>query len=72
MKRPERRRLGIKRETLRRLAAGELDKVAGGRLGFCTYRVSGCLGGPTDDCTNVCWTDACATEDCGGDTSWCQ
>ena len=59
----ERRRLAIKRETLRRLAAGELDQVAGGLLRFCTYHVSGCVGEPTGGCL----TDDCDTCGCGGD-----
>ncbi len=57
----ERRRLAIKRETLRRLAADDLHRVAGGRLNFCTYGVSGCQGGPTS---------GCITDDCG-ETRWC-
>jgi len=46
----ERRRLAIKRETLRRLASGELEQVAGGRATVCTNNFSGCPGGPTGGC----------------------
>ncbi len=51
MKRTGTRRLAINRETLRRLGAGELAQVAGGRLTGCTYKISGCQGCPqTTDC----------------------
>ena len=46
MNRSGRRRLAIKRETLRRLAAGELIQVIGGKGRECTYGVSGCQGEP--------------------------
>jgi hypothetical protein len=46
----ERRRLAIKRETLRRLANGELTQVAGGHARVCTNDYSGCGGGPTGGC----------------------
>jgi hypothetical protein len=60
-----RRRLTLKRETLRRLGAGELQRVAGGRIGFCTYNASTCQGGPTGGC----WTEDCQgpSEDCNID-----
>lgn len=38
------KRLAIRRETLRRLANGELGRVAGGRITLCTYERSGCAG----------------------------
>lgn len=58
----ERRRLAIKRETLRRLGAGDLGHVAGGRATCCTYNASGCQGGPTGGCI----TDDCGSWGCGG------
>lgn len=56
-----RRRLTIKRETVRRLASGELQQVAGGLITVCTYERSGCRGAPTGDCVSSrCdWTEAC-------------
>jgi len=51
MKRTGTRKLSIKRETLRRLVADQLAKVAGGRATCCTYDHTGCAGGPeTDNC----------------------
>jgi len=65
----ERRRLAIKRETLRRLQTNDLNRVAGGRLTFCTYGVSGCQGGPTGGCiTDECGSHWCGT---GDDTCAC-
>ena len=58
----ERRRLAIRRETLRRLAAGDLTQAAGGLFRFCTYHVSGCVGVPTGGC----YTEDCDSCDCGG------
>ena len=63
MKRNGKAKLSIRRETLRKLAAGDLAQAAGGVIArFCTYHPSGCVGGPTGGCL----TDECATEDCGG------
>jgi hypothetical protein len=61
-----RRRLVLKRETLRRIAAGDLGRVAGGLLNLCTYGPSTCQGGPSG---GQCYTDDCQspTEDCDGD-----
>lgn len=50
------RRLAIKRETLRRLVSGELDRVAGGLLTICTYERSGCRGEPSGECPTYCCT----------------
>jgi len=63
MKRTSTRRLAINRETLRRLGAGELAHVAGGRLTGCTYKLSGCQGVPqTNQCAppgNGDWSKDC-------------
>ena len=61
------RRLAIRRETLRRLASGDLARVAGGLLNQrCTYERSGCYG---HDVTQNCVSAECngggETEDCG-------
>jgi len=53
------RRLSIKRETLRRLADGDLGRVAGGLIARCTYERSGCYG---QDNTFTCMTDDCTRE----------
>ena len=46
-----RKRLEIRRETFRRLADGELARVAGGYIARCTYEKSGCFHQiPTRDC----------------------
>jgi len=51
MNRRTARRLTLQRETLRRLASGDLAHVAGGWIARCTYERSGCFGMPnTDDC----------------------
>ena len=63
-----RRRLAIKRETLRRLAAGDLSQVAGGRARCCTYGVSGCQGNPN---TDTCSPPEIDTKQCG-DSNCCQ
>ena len=47
------RRLQLRRETLRRLADGDLAGVAGGLIQRCTYEKSGCYGGMTEDCASV-------------------
>ncbi len=45
------KRLALQRETLRRLASGELARVAGGWIARCSYERSGCYGMPdTDNC----------------------
>jgi len=41
-----RKRLEIRRETFRRLADGELSRVAGGAAARCTYDKSGCFPQP--------------------------
>jgi len=57
------RRLAIRRETLRRLASGDLARVAGGLLNQrCTYEKSGCYG---QDVTNTCVSGDCSGG-CGG------
>jgi hypothetical protein len=54
------RRLVIKRETLRRLVSGELERVAGGYVVCCTYERSGCRQQPTNGCdTGGCGSFAC-------------
>lgn len=56
MKRTGIRKLALNRETLRRLVADDLVRVAGGRLTCCTYGYSGCVGGPSGECTTSdCW-----------------
>jgi hypothetical protein len=55
MKRNGIRRLALNKETLRRLAADDLSRVAGGRGTCCTYGYSGCAGVPTVEC----WTAGC-------------
>jgi hypothetical protein len=65
MKRTGIRKLAIKRETVRWLAASDLWQVAGGRLTCCTYWHSGCQGEPnTHTCapgeqTNKCDSNCC-------------
>ncbi len=44
------RRLEIKRETLRRLADGDLARVAGGYMARCTYEKSGCFPHTNQTC----------------------
>ena len=44
-KRPS-KRLTLQRQTLRRLAGGDLARVAGGLIARCTYERSGCVGIP--------------------------
>ena len=67
MKRNGRAKLTIRRETLRKLAAGDLAQAAGGRNNFCTYRLSGCQGHPeTDNCPPM----SEESKDC--DTNCCQ
>ncbi|HXT19790.1 MAG TPA: hypothetical protein VN923_03485, partial [Thermoanaerobaculia bacterium] len=50
------RRLQLRRETLRRLADGDLARAAGGLIGIfiqrCTYEKSGCYG--QTDQTSLC------------------
>jgi hypothetical protein len=60
------RRLTVRRETLRRLASGDLAQAAGGFIARCTYERSGCVGVPNPSL-------ACMPEDTGGneDTCWC-
>jgi hypothetical protein len=41
---PTRKRPRLRRETLRRLAAGDLQRAAGGLIARCTYERSGCYG----------------------------
>ena len=41
-----RKRLEIRRETFRRLADGDLARVAGGYVARCTYEKSGCFHQP--------------------------
>lgn len=50
MKRTVTRKLTLKRETLRRLRADDLARVAGGYLTCCTYGYSGCRGPETGEC----------------------
>ena len=60
MRRTRNRKLTIKRETLRRLASGDLAQAAGGVAGRCTYERSGCAGEPTGGCaTGDCDTFRC-------------
>ena len=61
------RRLAINRETLRRLVADDLQFVAGGRGGCCTFGNSGCHGTPE---TNVCLPGVGVTAKC--DSNACQ
>ena len=51
------RRLRLQRETLRRLASGDLAQVAGGYFAArCTYEKSGCYGQTyTYDCAEQSW-----------------
>lgn len=51
--RTERRRLSLKRETLRKLSVDQLGQVAGGTSWDCS---DGCF--PTEDCTTDCWYTA--------------
>lgn len=63
MKRTGIRKLALKRETVRRLAASDLARVAGGLLTCCTYGYSGCKGIPTDGCfTEPCESGGCTEE----------
>jgi hypothetical protein len=66
----ERTRLVIRRETLRRLVAGDLAHVAGGRYNnnWCTYAASGCQGQP--DGTEACPPGASPSLKC--DSNVCQ
>lgn len=41
-----RRKLVVKRETLRELTQDELEKAAGGHRNNCTARISGCISRP--------------------------
>lgn len=51
MKGTGKRRLSLRRETLRRLAAGDLGRVAGGKVGVrCTYEQTGCAYNETKEC----------------------
>lgn len=63
MKRTGIRKLALKRETVRRLAAGDLARVAGGLLTCCTYGYSGCKAGPTDGCGTDCCDSGGCTDD---------
>lgn len=67
MKRTGIRKLALNKETLRRLVADDLSRVAGGRGGCCTYRYSGCVAAPTATCgaTDECnETVLCDTNGC--------
>ena len=65
MKRTGIRKLAIKRETVRWLAASDLWQVAGGRQTCCTYGNSGCQGGPeTDHCPPTIQTLKCDSNCC--------
>lgn len=58
-----RRKLSIRSETLRRLSADRLARVAGGVIGErCTYEQTGC--GPAE--TALCGTMYCETGQCTG------
>ena len=62
MKRSGRAKLTIRRETLRKLAAGELAQAAGGmNAKFCTYRLSGCQ---TEFRTAECESEFCGRTLC--------
>jgi len=65
MTRHHSRRLELKRETLQRLADGELGRVAGGWIARCTYEKSGCVGQCYTGSNNDC--DGGGTGDCGGE-----
>jgi len=56
---PTRKRPRLRRETLRRLAAGDLQRAAGGFIARCTYERSGCYGEPQP-------SQACIPEDTTG------
>jgi len=62
----KRHKLALKRETLRRLGAGELGGVAGGALARCTYEKSGCHAQDpsTNDCLSADCTTCCETKVC--------
>lgn len=62
MKRLDVRKLALKRETLRRLVAGDLARIAGGLQTCCTYGYSGCR----DPDTTLGATVQCDSEGCGG------
>jgi hypothetical protein len=66
MSRSNRPKLALRKETLRKLAAGDLGRVAGGLIARCTYERSGCYGGQdTRFCaTVVCETDCCDSNMC--------
>lgn len=54
MTKGSRKRLALRRETIRRLASGELAQVAGGRITICTYERSGCRDPETRGCPPEC------------------
>lgn len=56
------RRLELRRETLRRLANGELGQVAGGHLTICTYERSGCREPESGRCDQL--TENCPDGNC--------
>ncbi|HEU5056616.1 MAG TPA: hypothetical protein VFU21_08815 [Kofleriaceae bacterium] len=55
--------MAIKRETLRRLASGELAQIAGGGITCCTYERSGCRQQPSGECPTYHCDNSLACED---------